>query len=239
MERAELNGGGSSIELWLADREHPGLDAELRRLIRDELEWQPGLDPTGIELDVRDCAVTLRGSVRSYSEKAAALEAAARVPRVCEVTDEICVQLAATHARSDAALLEEVVNVLAWDAMVQAEHVHVSVRDGIVTLEGWVEWDHQREAAERAVRPLIGVRGIEDAITVRPKWTTGELQPAVMTALRRHRDLHTKRVTIESRNGVVRLRGRVPSLAERSAIEHAVWNVPGVTGVVDELAIDR
>jgi osmotically-inducible protein OsmY len=239
MDLTELGGGGSSIEWWLSQRDHPGLDAELRRRVREELEWEPTLDPTGIEVDVSDCAVTLRGVVRSYSEKVTALGAAARVPKVCELTDEICVQLPASHARTDEALLEGVKNVLSWDAAVQSEHLRATVHDGVVTLEGWVEWDHQREAAERAVRPLIGVRGIENAITMRPKWTTGELQPAIVAALRRHQDLHTRRVTIESRNGIVRLRGRVPSLAERSAIEHAVWNVPGVTDVVDELAIER
>jgi osmotically-inducible protein OsmY len=239
MDLMELGGGGSSIELWLGQREHPGLDAELRRRVRDELEWEPGLDATRIEIDVRDCAVTLRGVVRSYTEKAAALAATGRVPRVCDLTDEVCVQLPATHARTDATLLEEVENVLGWDAQVRADHVRISVLDGIVTLAGWVEWDHQREAAERAVRPLIGVRGIENVIAVRPKWTTGELRPAVVAALHRHRDLHTKRVTIESGNGAVRLRGRVPSLAERAAIEHVVWSVPGVIEVVDELAIER
>jgi osmotically-inducible protein OsmY len=235
----EHNGGGSSIELWLAEREEPGLDSQLRRVVREELDWQPGLDPTGIEVVVRDRAVTLRGVVRAYQEKVAALAAAARVPRVRALTDEIQVDLPACHARTDTALLEEVTNVLAWDAQVPAEHLRVSVHEGCVTLEGWVEWDYQREAAERAVRPLIGVRGVVNRTTVRPKWITAELHPAVVAALQHHRELHTRHVAVETRNGVVRLRGRVPSLAERSAVETTVWNVPGVTQVVDELAIDR
>lgn len=239
MDLMEHTGGGSSIELWLAQRDDPGLDSKLRRTVRKELDWEPGLDPSGIEVDACDRAVTLRGVVRSYPEKVAALAAAARVPRVCRVIDEIRVNLPARQVRSDETLLAEVTNVLSWDAQVPMDHVAVSVNAACVTLEGWVEWDRQREAAERAVRPLVGVRGIENRLAVRPKWVTAELQPAVLAALRRHQELHTRRVTVDTRQGVVRLRGRVPSLAERSAIESTVWNVPGVTEVVDELAIER
>jgi len=239
MDVMEHNGGGSSIELWLAQREEPGLDSGLRRRVREELDWEPGLDPTGIEIEVRNRAVTLRGVVRGYPEKVATLAAVERVPKVRQVVDEITVELPAYHVRTDQTLLEEVTKVLSWDAQVPADHLRVSVRDGRVALEGWVEWDYQREAAEQAVRPLIGVRGIENQITVRPKWVTAELQPAVVAALRHRRALHTRHVTVDTRNGVVRLRGRVPSLAERSAIKTTVWTVPGVTEVIDEMAIDH
>jgi osmotically-inducible protein OsmY len=239
MDTMERYGGGSSIELWLAEREDPGLDSELRRLVFEELQWEPILDPTEIEVEVNERAVTLRGVVRSYTEKVAARDAATRVPRVQAVTNDIRVELPERHVVSDAALQEGAGNVLRWDALVPDEHLRISVHDGIVTLEGWVEWDWQREAAELAVRVLVGVRGLENRIGVRPKWTTSELQPAVTAALRHHRELHARHVTVEARNGVVRLRGRVPSLAERSILEHAAWNVPGVTGVVDELTIDR
>ena len=239
MDATERFGGGSSIELWLAEREEPGLDSQLRHLVFEELLWEPSLDPTDLEVDVSDRAVTLRGTVRSYTEKVAAAEAAARVPRVQSLRNEIAVDLPAPNVRDDAALGEEAVNVLCWDGQVPDEHLRISVRDGCVILEGWVEWDWQRDAAERAVRVLVGVRDVENRLTVRPKWTTSELQPAVVAALRHHRELHTRHLTVETHNGIVRLRGRVPSLAERSIAEHAAWNVPGVIEVVDELTIER
>jgi osmotically-inducible protein OsmY len=37
----------------------------------------------------------------------------------------------------------------------------------------------------------------------------------------------------------VLLRGHVPSLSERQAVERAAWDAPGVLGVVNELTIDR
>lgn len=237
MDIMEQYGGGSAIELWLAERDDPGLDSELRRLVFEELQTEPIIDPTGIEVAVDDRTVTLRGVVRSYTEKVAAEQAVSRVPRIQSLVNEVRVELPSPHVRSDRALQEEARNVLGWDAQVPAEHLEVSVQDGGVTLTGWVEWDWQREAAERAVRVLIGVRGVKNGITVRTKWVTGELKPAVLAALRQQRGLQARHVSVDTRNGVVRLSGRVTSLAERSIAEHTAWNVPGVTGVVDDLTI--
>lgn len=239
MDVLEHAGGGSSIELWMAEREDPGLDTELRHRVRDELEWEPGLDSSRIEVDVRKRGVTLRGSVRTFPERIAALEAAARVPRVCALTDELQVDLPSSHCRPDADLLEEARHVLTWDAQVPAEHLRLTVREGCLTLEGWVEWDRQRRAAEQALGSLTGVRDLDNRLTVRPKWVTAELQPAVLAALRHRQELHTRHVSVHTRHGEVRLRGRVPSLAQRSAVTRTVWDVPGVTDVVDELAIER
>jgi osmotically-inducible protein OsmY len=104
---------------------------------------------------------------------------------------------------------------------------------------GQVDRDQQREAAEQAVLPLIGVKHVENRITIRPMWTSQELQPEIVRAIRHHRELHTRHVRVEARAGLVMLRGHVPSIAERSAIERATWGIAGVTDVVDELTIDR
>lgn len=75
----DYQGGGSSIELWLSECQQPGLGSELQRCVKEEFRWEPGLDPSGIAVEVRDCAITLQGQVGSYPEKVAAERAAARV----------------------------------------------------------------------------------------------------------------------------------------------------------------
>lgn|SRR5512135_2346912 len=232
-------GGGSSIEMWRCEHEDPGLDSDLQERVHEEMRWEAGLDTSDITVGVDARAVTLRGSVRTYPEKRAAELAACRVPRVQRVTNNLRVDLAPAHARSDELLLEEVTRVLEWDTLVPKGRVLAAVTDGCVTLSGDVDWDHQRVAAEHAVTPLLGVRAIENQLTVRPKWMTGELQTTVKAALRHHQDLHTQHVHIETVRGVVVLQGRVPSLAERSTIERVAWEAPGVLGVVNELSIDR
>ena len=44
----------------------------------------------------------------------------------------------------------------------------MTISGGWITLEGEVEWNYQKEAAEAAVRDLTGVRGVSNRITVRP-----------------------------------------------------------------------
>ncbi len=232
-------GGGSSIELWLAEGQEPGLGSELQRRVKEEMRWEPGLDPSGIAVEVQDRTITLRGHVRSYPEKVAAERAAARVPRLQQLINRLHVELAPGDERPDTVLADESARVLSWDALVPAGQISVTVADGCITLEGQVDRSQQREAAEQAVLPLIGVRHVENRITIRPMWTSQELQPEIVLALQRHRELHTRRVRVDVRAGVVVLRGRVPSLAERSAIERATWAIPGVTGVVDQITIER
>jgi hyperosmotically inducible protein len=235
----DYQGGGSSIELWLSECQEPGLGSELQRRVKEELRLEPGLDPSGIAVEVRDCAITLQGHIRSYPEKVAAERAAARVRRLQQLINRLRVELPPGDERSDAVLADEAARVLSWDALVPAGRVHVTVAEGCLTLEGEVDRAQQSEAAEQAVLPLIGVKDVENRITIRPMWTSQELQPEIVRALRNHRELHTRHVRVEARAGIVMLRGRVPSIAERSAIERATWGIAGVTDVVDQLSIDR
>jgi osmotically-inducible protein OsmY len=235
----EHEGGGSSIEVWLAQDEEPALERAFQERVREEMRWEGGLDASGIAIEARDRVITLLGSVRTYPEKVAAERAAERVPHVQQVISRLRVDLPPGHARPDAVLLEEVTRVLGWDTLVPAGRVRATVVDGCVTLLGEVDWEYQRVAAHQAVIPLIGVTAVDNRITIRPKWVTGQLQPEVTAAVRRHRELHTRHVNVDTQRGVVVLRGHVPSLAERTAVEQAVWKVPGVMGVVNELTIDR
>jgi osmotically-inducible protein OsmY len=48
---------------------------------------------------------------------------------------------------------------------------------------------------------------------------------------------HARHVAVELRGDTVVLRGRVRSLAERDGLEHAVWTVPGVAALTDEVEV--
>jgi osmotically-inducible protein OsmY len=112
------------------------------------------------------------------------------------------------------------------------------VHNGWITLEGQVGWQYQRDAAARAVRNLIGIRGVINAIRVMPeRVSTFDVSQTIKEALERRADHTAEKITIKARDGVVTLSGSVPSFADRRAAEGAAWSAPGVKEVHDELAV--
>lgn len=71
--------------------------------------------------------------------------------------------------RSDTEIAAAVEKALRWSAFVPVDDkVRVTVEKGWVTLQGELGWDFQRQAAVSAVRPLRGVLGVFDEITLKP-----------------------------------------------------------------------
>lgn len=206
-------------------------DLTVQQDVADELAFEPSVDASSIGVAAKDGVVTLTGRVGSYAEKVAAEQAAKRVVGVKALASEIEVELPALRKRNDADLAAAALNVLAWEDTVPQDAVTVQIEDGWVTLEGRVEWQFQRENAERAVRNLTGVRGITDLIEVVPRIKSAEVKDTIRKAFARNADLDTNRVVVETHNGTVTLRGTVRSWAEHDDAERAAYSVPGVANV--------
>ena len=73
------------------------------------------------------------------------------------VANEIDVNLPCSSQRTDEDIATASVNALKSTFSVPADKIKVTVNKGWVTLEGEVEWQYQKEAAESAVRDLTGV----------------------------------------------------------------------------------
>jgi osmotically-inducible protein OsmY len=58
--------------------------------------------------------------------------------------------------------------VLKWNTLVP-DTVEAEVQQGWVTLRGHVDWNYQRDAVDRAVRDIKGVKGVTNLITVKPR----------------------------------------------------------------------
>ena len=69
--------------------------------------------------------------------------------------------------KTDAQIKNEVEAVLAWELAVDAAHVAVAVKDGVVTLAGHLDTFAEKCMAERAVRRVAGVKAIVQNIDVR------------------------------------------------------------------------
>jgi osmotically-inducible protein OsmY len=101
-----------------------------------------------------------------------------------------------------------------------------------------VEWQFQKEAAERAIRYLTGVRGVTNTIRIKPTLASpAEVSRKIKEALVRGAQFDADRIVVEAQEGKITLRGTVRSYAERKEAERAAWSAPGVTEVEDKIAI--
>jgi osmotically-inducible protein OsmY len=212
-------------------------DRELQEQVLQALEWEPGVDAADVGVSIDDGVVTLRGDVGTLREKWLAERAARHVAGVRAVANDLEVAPDEGGARTDSAIAQAVANALEWDSALPDGAVTATVRHGWVTLNGTVPWHYQRVAAERAVQHLFGVKGINNSIVVKPHVTPGDVKAKIESAFKRSAELDAARVSVETRDGAVILRGTVHSLIERDEAERAAWAAPGVTRVEDHLLV--
>ena len=213
-------------------------DMQLQRDVIEELAWQPNVRETEIAVGARNGVVTLTGFVDSYAQKYAAARAVEAVRGVRAIADDLKVRLPQSLVRSDTEIAHAAVSALKWDVEVPDARVKVLVDDGWISLDGAVDWQFQRSAAENAVRHLAGVKGVINRITVQqPKVSAYEVNQRIEEALKRSAAVDADKISVEAREGKVVLRGTVRSWAEREDAERAAWAAPGVTEVNDELAV--
>ena len=212
-------------------------DGALRRDVEDELAWDPAIDASAIGVAVKSGVVTLTGHIDSYAEKRAIEKALRRVAGVHAIALELDVRLSPEHRRSDTDIAEAARVALEWNSEVPTNRIRATVDKGWVTLEGEVEWHYQRMAAEKAVRPLIGVVGISNEIALVPKTTAANLQRNIAEALRRQVEREIERLEVTVQGHTATLRGKVNSWHERAAAQGVAWSAPGIRAVVNELDV--
>ena len=186
---------------------------------------------------VRTAVVTLAGHVDSYAEKWDAERATQRVSGVRALATEIDVALPGSSKRNDADIASSARSALQWTTFLPKDSINIMVEGGWVTLTGEVNWEYQRSSASAAVRYLMGVTGVSDQITVKPKVTAGAVKSDIEAALKRHAQADAQKITVSVSDGDVTLSGKVPTWSERDMARNSAWGTPGVKNVVDNITI--
>ena len=106
-----------------------------------------------------------------------------------------------------------------------------------MTLEGEVNWQYQRYAAEEAVHHLRGVLGISNEIIVKPLVQKLDVTSKIESAFARNARLDAGKIKVEAWGNKIVLRGSVRSFAEKGDAEAAAWATPGVSAVENNLEV--
>ena len=212
-------------------------DKDLKRNIEHALDWEPSLDAAHIGVTVETGVVTLHGNVRSYSEKMTAERVTLRVYGVKGVANDLVVHLPTDLTRTDADIAEAALNALKWNTLVPEDRISVVVTNGLVRLDGTVDWQYQKDVAGRAVRDLLGVQTVTNNIVVKPHVKSADVREKIEAAFKRSAEIDARRISVTAEDGKVILSGNVHSWAERREAERAAWAAPGVVLVDDRLTI--
>jgi osmotically-inducible protein OsmY len=212
-------------------------DLQLQHDVVEELEWEPSIDAAEIGVAAKGGVVTLMGHVPVYAQKFKAEEVAKRVHGVKAVANDIQVRLGDGHQPDDADIAAAALHTLKWDATVPDDRLQVTVRDGWITVAGTVDRQFEREAADRALRHMIGARGVTNSILVTPKEAAKDIKAGIEAAFWRSATLDSKKIWVETKDATVTLYGDVHSHAERDEAERIAWTAPGVRRVEDRITI--
>jgi osmotically-inducible protein OsmY len=213
-------------------------DTDIQKDIIAELKWEPSLRDDDIAVSVRDGVVTLAGFTDSYVDRWKAEQVASKVKGVKAIANEIEVKLPSSSTRPDPDIARAALDALRWNISVPHDRIKVKVEKGWVTLEGDVDWYYQKEAAERSVRYLTGVRGVSNLMTLRARPVPADIKQKIKDALQRGAEFDAEHITVEMDGSKVILRGTVRSFAEMQDAERAARKAPGVTEVENRLTVD-
>src|SRR3954468_19498873 len=143
----------------------------------------------------------------------------------------------ATETRTDAEIQSEVLAELKYEPRVQPNEVGVAVKDGVVTLTGYVDSYLKKWSAEKAAQRVRGAKAVANEIEVRlpgsSQKTDSEIAKAAVQALEWDAFVPTGKVKVTVDNGWVTLDGEVDWQFQRLDADRVVRGLTGVKAVTN------
>ena len=211
---------------------------ELQKDVMDGIKWEPLLHAAEIGVTAEDGIVTLSGIVDSYAKKMEAEAAAKNVAGVKAVVEKITIEYGGASTHTDNDVAREIMAAFKWNWEVPSDLVKVSVENGWVTLEGTTEWNYQKEAAQKAIRHLAGVKGVTNLIKINSSIKDHVEKIAIERAIQRRWSVSDQNIHVSVSGNRVKLTGTVDSIFQKDEAAHLAWQAPGVWTVDNELVVD-
>jgi osmotically-inducible protein OsmY len=149
--------------------------------------------------------------------------------------------VAKSENQTDEQIQKDVLSELKWDARVQPNEIGVMVKDGVVTLTGWVDSYTKKWAAEEAAHRVRGVKAVANEIEVRlptaSERTDADIAAAVARALEWDAFIPLDRLDVTVSKGWVTLKGEVEWQYQKGDAERVVRRLTGVKGVTNLITV--
>jgi len=147
--------------------------------------------------------------------------------------------IATKQVRTDDDIRESVLEEIKWDPKITSPDVAVVVRDGVVTLTGFVSSYWEKEAAEKAAKRVYGVRGVANDLQIKlaTERTDPEIARDAVHAIESHVGIPSDRIKVTVKYGWVTLEGSVDWQYQKSLAESALKSIRGVLGVTNNIEV--
>ena len=142
---------------------------------------------------------------------------------------------------SDQNLKQNVLDELSWDPIINAAHIGVTARDGVVTLTGHVKTYGEKWAAERIASHVLGVKAIAQELEVRfvgdNPHQDDDIAKHALNVIAWDVFVPHKDVKVQVENGWVTLSGSVQWNFQKHNAESDIRRIDGVKGVSNDITI--
>jgi osmotically-inducible protein OsmY len=147
----------------------------------------------------------------------------------------------AVSFRTDEEIQQDILEELEWDTRVQPNEIGVAVKDGIVTLTGWVDSYLKKLAAEDAAHRVHGVKAVANDLEVRlpgfAERTDVDLAAAVINALKWDVLVPASKLDVTVSQGWVTLKGEVDFGFQKREAERVIRHIAGIKGITNLIVV--
>ncbi|HON38696.1 MAG: BON domain-containing protein [Desulfomonilia bacterium] len=198
------------------------------------------IDESSIHVDALGGNIILTGRVPSDSARVQAENDAYAVSGVRYVDNRLTITLPSSiRDQTDADIASAVIGGLHLSPNIDSAQINVSVNEGLVRLEGYVESSWAKAKAGELASEVPGVSGVHNLLTVKPAeiLTDETIERDIINALQKGTSIDTSAMTVRVENGVASLRGTIFDVRDYDTAEELVRHTAGVLDVINELVI--
>jgi osmotically-inducible protein OsmY len=208
----------------------------LQLKVANQLKNDPLLKDAEIAVDVCSNEVIVTGVVNKFFKKAMVYKVVNEVMRIKKVTDHIEVLLASPNQFSDVDILKAVLDKFERNFGNSHKNIEVTIKDGVVALEGTVKWKYQKLLATECITYVDGIVNIQNNIMIAETPEPNICEKDILAAIYKEESV-TSDISVDLNGRKVILVGNVATPFQKKLIEKIVRDIPGVQEIESKLQI--